>query len=204
MRKIFVSLLFLTTLLFSYAFEEKQELTKSCDDGNANSCLIMAKLSERNSLLQQSKNTPESREFYKKAASFYAKGCSNNESASYVDDCVNLANLYLTGNGVSQSFSTAKKLFDDACEKDNQNACIGLGSMYLAGSGVRQDDAKSRTYFENACVKEDANGCFLLAMMYDTGKGAKKNKKQALEYYGKACDYNLEVGCVEYKRLKNN
>lgn len=198
MKKIIIFLVVVINLVFAQNLEEKQQMNKRCDDGDANICYALAKISERSGSLLQNKNTPESRMYYKKAAEGYKKQC---EEASDIASCAIIGNMYLNGQGISEDQFKAKEYFTKACEAKEQEGCVGIGKLHLTGVSARKDFNKAKEYFISACNNKNQNGCLFMAQMYEEGKGVGKSKSLAKEYYGKACDNNSGIGCAKYAEM---
>ena len=81
------------------------------------------------------------------------KGDANSE--------INLAYRYYNGNGLTQSFTQAYKLYARAAEKVEankqaaRNAQVNLGNMYVSGHGVEIDLVRAMMWFELSAYNGD-------------------------------------------------
>jgi len=130
---------------------------------------------------------------YITAAELFKKACDS----GYAAGCNNLGVLYESGQGVSQNYSMAVKLFEKACEKSvNNGVCykfVGLFNiMYTTNIGTKQDYSFDAKIFKEYCNSNNnekiAIGCNNLGLLYADGKGVKKNYFTASMLYQKACN----------------
>jgi TPR repeat protein len=73
------------------------------------------------------------------------------------DAPVQLAELYINGNGVPQSCEQAVVLLKTAATKDNARACNRLASLYANGTCVPRDRVKAYHWFRSALVGDPNN-----------------------------------------------
>ncbi|MFW9619049.1 MAG: tetratricopeptide repeat protein [Sulfurospirillum sp.] len=59
-------------------------------------------------------------------------------------------------------FTTAKELFEKACNEGDAAGCYNLVTMYENGQGVKQDLFKAVQFFEKACDNGYVTGCSIL------------------------------------------
>jgi hypothetical protein len=128
---------------------------------------------------------------FSKAVILYKKACDNND----LRGCVNLGDLYASGNGITQDNVQAVSLYTKACDKNEPFGCTSLGLMYEEGRGVTQDKIKAVNIYEKACQNNSAIGCSLLALMYIKGSGTNQNNSKAKEYFTKACNLGNSESC---------
>ena len=76
-----------------------------------------------------------SAEHYEKAAALYRKDAELGVIAAQM----NLAIMYMDGQGVPQDFKEAAKWFAKAAEQGNAEAQHNLGQLYQDGKGVAQN-----------------------------------------------------------------
>ena len=109
--------------------------------------------------------------------------------------CLELGSMYHVGNGVAQSFSHARALYEQACNLGAAKGCSSLGYMYESGhSGSNLK--KASEFYERACVNGDASGCESLAMLYENGKGVSEDMQKAVDYYDRACSGGASSSCA--------
>ena len=62
--------------------------------------------------------------------------------------------MYEFGQGVPQSYSKAKKLFEKAAKQNHSSAQYNLGVMYEKGYGVEQSDSKAKKWWKKAVEQQ--------------------------------------------------
>ncbi len=65
--------------------------------------------------------------------------------------CNELGERHTHGDGVSQDYQRAAKLFQRACAGGEMAACTNLGILYQVGEGVSQDESRAERLFQLAC-----------------------------------------------------
>jgi hypothetical protein len=78
--------------------------------------------------------------------------------------CNDLGERHTHGDGVSQDYDRASKLFQRACAGGELAACTNLGILYKVGEGVSQDELRAERLFQLACNggAGDETACGLL------------------------------------------
>jgi len=117
--------------------------------------------------------------------------CDHNDGKA----CLELGSMYHVGNGVTQSFSHARALYEQACNLGVAKGCSSVGYMYENGH-AGTDLAKATGFYERACVNGDAAGCGSLAVMYEDGKGVVEDMQKAVDYYDRACSGGQSSSCA--------
>jgi TPR repeat protein len=102
--------------------------------------------------------------------------------------CLDLAVLYLDGEGVPKDVARATSLFVEACNGGEPAGCFNAGLMYYQGSGVAQDFAVAVADFEDACLGGSSEACANLGGLHEKGGivGAASPEKAAA-YFRRAC-----------------
>ncbi|KAJ3112465.1 hypothetical protein HK100_002320, partial [Physocladia obscura] len=95
---------------------------------------------------------------------------------------------YYNGNGVSQDYASAMRLFLQAGNRGYVEAQAILGVMYANGRGVPKDDKLAVEQFRKAAEQGNAFGQNNLGTMYRDGKGVLKDDKLAVEWFRKAAE----------------
>ncbi len=80
-----------------------------------------------------------------------------------------LANRYLSGNGVAQSQFDALHWFREAAANGNHNAQYNLAVMYLNGMGVVENTEEALRWFRAAADNGDATSQYNLGVFYANG-----------------------------------
>lgn len=73
--------------------------------------------------------------------------CQQGQNAA----CNELGERHTHGEGVSQDYERAAKLFQRACAGGEMPACTNLGILYKVGEGVSQDEMRAERLFALAC-----------------------------------------------------
>ncbi len=81
------------------------------------------------------------------------------------DAMVNLATLYVKGQGVSKNMAKAAELFDAAVKKGHELGAYYLGGMYENGVGVPKDHERAHGYYEFAAGKGNVSSMVKLGVM---------------------------------------
>ena len=91
----------------------------------------------------------------------------------------NLAQMYRTGQGVTQDYKTAVKWYTPAAEQGIALAQANLAQMYRKGQGVSQDDKTSVNWYTLAAEQGHALAQYNLGVMYGNGKGVTQDNVYA-------------------------
>ncbi len=77
--------------------------------------------------------------------------------------CNELGERHTHGDGVSQDYDRAAKLFQRACAGGEMAGCTNLGILYKVGEGVSRDELRAERLFQLACNggSGDARACSL-------------------------------------------
>ena len=116
--------------------------------------------------------------------------------------CYMLGNFYYNGLGVRQSYEKALQYSKKACDLGSGEACASVGWEYYKGEGVKKDLKTALKFYTKSCKLEFGAGCGLLGVFYHDGDVVKQNLSKAKELFGKACDLGEQIGCDDYKELK--
>ena len=121
--------------------------------------------------------------------------------AGDVDAQLKLADIYKSGDGVSQDYAEAVKWYRLAAEQGDPDAQASLGVAYRDGSGVAQDKIEAVRWFRVAAEAGDGKGMNELGFAYFSGNGVAKDIDQALRWFRAAAAagntiaaWNLAVG----------
>jgi uncharacterized protein len=116
---------------------------------------------------------------YSKAIAWTNKAIEQNNSRAKV----NLAILYLNGEGVPYDYTKALELLNQAYKTGSMKAARYLGIMYERGLGVPQDYAKAAGYYEQSNQNKDITGQYRLAKLYEQGLGVPRDFVKARGLY---------------------
>lgn len=135
---------------------------KGCNMGDGPSCTylgiyFMAKENKYNSFV------------WAKAKGYFGRGnrlnkekCFNKNSTLFDIEgrnCYYLAESYDVGIGVKSNKTTARTLYEKACDLKFEKACTEAGKFYLEGDTVKKNPEKANNYFYIGCLMGDADGC---------------------------------------------
>jgi hypothetical protein len=100
----------------------------------------------------------------------------------------NLAVLYERGNGVTQDYKEAMRLYQIAAGKGILLAAVNIGNFYNAGLGVAQDPAEAARWYREPAEHGIAVAQFDLAVLYAKGRGRTQDDERAAALYRKAAE----------------
>ncbi len=102
-----------------------------------------------------------------------------------------VADMYLSGTGVTQDYNEAIAWFTKAAENGEPIAQLQTALLYLTGKGAKRNLRKARQFLEKAADHEwylpGVNEAqVLLADLYYTGKGGARDLPKAAHWYQQA------------------
>jgi len=103
---------------------------------------------------------------------------------------VELGNMCLRGEGITQDYSQAFNNFQEAVELGYAPAMCRLALMYQKGIKVDQDFSKAFELYDLAAKKDDVGGYYGAGYLTYKGFGVTQNYDKALEYFQKGADKN--------------
>jgi len=122
--------------------------------------------------------------------------CKNNNQ----EGCYKLAESYLHGLAVPQSYKKALELYQVPCKKGIANACTQIGFI----SELNRDTFTAVDYYAKGCSLGDNEfGCASLGMYYSKGIAVRQDYNKALELLGKGCDAKNAEACKEYSIINS-
>lgn len=104
---------------------------------------------------------------------------------------VELAELYLFGDGVEQNIDEAVRLIKDAALKGNPHGEVLLAMLYHDGVGVGKDHKEAFKWFMASAQQGDVSAKYWLGTCYEDGKGVESSPQQAIKWYKEAADGGL-------------
>ncbi|MHA7833554.1 MAG: tetratricopeptide repeat protein [Algiphilus sp.] len=110
------------------------------------------------------------------------------------DAMINLANLYVQGQGVPRDLAVAADWYRRAAEAGDPVAQVHFGEAIEAGAGVPRDNREAARWFRKAAEQGDAQAAFNLGVMLATDYGAglehssEAQRRAALDWLSKAAD----------------
>lgn len=138
----------------------------------------------------------------RKAADYFAKGCSYND----LEACVDVGDLAVrTGD-----YGKARMAFQHGCELGSGVACVRDAELLDGGLGGAKDSATAGPLFKKAFDKltpqcpatgwADGAACAWLGWMFEHGKGAPKDLTKALTAYRSGCTAGHGEACMSLGR----
>lgn len=106
----------------------------------------------------------------------------------YIDQQMELANVYLSGRGVPQNLPEAARWFKRAAELGNPVAANTIGFFYQQGIGIRADPERAEHWFQMAAASGSSLAKVNLGLMYLQGLGVHQNLARAREYFQRASE----------------
>jgi Protein kinase domain/Sel1 repeat len=97
-----------------------------------------------------------------------------------------LGNMFMEGEGVSQSYDEAARWYRKAADRGNANAMLLMAGLYYMGQGVPMDLTAAAQWFTWASDAGDASAKYDLGQMYEGGLGVAKDSGKALQLYREA------------------
>ena len=126
------------------------------------------------------------------------------------NDCLQLAQRYIDGNGAQRDLAHAARLYRRACDRDLAVGCMRLGEMHTSGQGAEQDSGKASEMFarayelgdpnalglwQHACETGVGDGCTMLANRYLKGDGMPKDRVRGMALLANACSQGDDKAC---------
>ena len=102
-----------------------------------------------------------------------------------------LANRYLSGNGVAKDLKKAVTFLGKAADGGIAPAQYNLGLLYETGSGVQKNAGQAFSWYQKAASQGHARAQHNLGTLYAQGKGTPKNYKKAAHWFGKGSENGL-------------
>jgi TPR repeat protein len=158
-------------------------LSRACDAGNAQTCLLLAS-ALRGKVAGVPSDLP-------RAKAVLERQCTKSPRSFSSNACDELGTMYRKGDGVARSLEQARKYFENACLPNNGNTpgCIHLAEMYEAGEGGAKNPAFALELYQKHCTTGGKTaGCVPAARINESGaNGVTRNPKKAAELYTLAC-----------------
>lgn len=124
-------------------------------------------------------------------------------AAAGISDCdLLLGRWYEYGQGVSQSFAEAKRLYTDAAASDG-HGYVALGKMAELGHGQDVDYAAALKDYTEATQQKRPAGESDLARLYERGLGTPADAAMAVTWYRKAAYHFDDAGWEGLDRLQS-
>lgn len=114
----------------------------------------------------------------------------------FVNQEIELAAAYFTGNGVEHDAKLAAYWYQKAAESGNPESQNLLGSLYEVGLGVRADPARALHWYQLSAASGLSDAAVNLGVIYALGLGVKKDVSVAAGYFEKAVQKGNGTGAT--------
>ena len=104
-------------------------------------------------------------------------------AAGNLNSQVDLALLYLFGEGVEQDTEKAMSLIRDAADKGNRYGELWMGICYRDSYGVENDYDEAFRWFMSSAQKGNMSAMGMLGEAYKYGQGTEQDLDKAIYYY---------------------
>lgn len=104
-------------------------------------------------------------------------------AAGNLNSQVDLALLYLFGEGVEQDTEKGVSLIRDAAEKGNRYGELWMGMCYKNAYGVETDYDEAFRWFMSSAQKGNVSAMGMLGEAYKYGQGTEQDLAKAIDYY---------------------
>ena len=108
-----------------------------------------------------------------------------------VDACVQLADMYATGNQVPRDLARAAEMYQHACDLGAAETCNTLGEIYERSHEMEGGQQRAEEMFRLACQGNSAAGCLNLGLAL----AARDDKKSAAALFERSCTAGWTAGC---------
>jgi TPR repeat protein len=99
-----------------------------------------------------------------------------------------LAHLYVTGEGVTNSYDQAAILYRKSAEQGNASGEAGLAELCEAGRGVKKDMTEAFKWYRSAAAHGSAAAQYALGFHYEAGSGVAQDQAEATKWYRLAAE----------------
>lgn len=100
---------------------------------------------------------------------------------SDVEEQLEIADKYYTGNGVVKNYKEAFKYYKKAAENGNANAQYMLAGMYYTGEGGAKDLQEMYKWYKKAAEQGHSDAQYIVGLEYYSRSGIAKDYKKAFE-----------------------
>lgn len=112
------------------------------------------------------------------------RAAASSDAAAQVD----LAQLYLDGNGVAADPARAARLFEDAALQGHVEAQYRLAVLYEEGRGRDKDATLALFWYDSAATRGSVAAALRLAAVYAEGRIVPRDYVRAASWYRRAAD----------------
>lgn len=105
--------------------------------------------------------------------------------------CIQLGEMYATGNRVPRDMSRAAEMYQQACDHGAMEMCNTLGEIYERGQELEGGVLRAEELFRIACDGGSAAGCLNLGLAL----ASRDDKKTAAVLFERSCTAGWTAGC---------
>ncbi len=128
------------------------------------------------------------------AAEWYRRAADKGHAGAQM----NLAMMYVDGQGVPRNISQAIAWFEKAADRGDAIAMFSLGSIYETGADrVARNLAKAAAWYHKAAAQENETAQYRLGMLYRDGRGVTRDRAHAIDWLRKAADQDETDAQIE-------
>lgn len=113
--------------------------------------------------------------------------CTGGEVAA----CIELGEMYATGNRVTRDMGRAAELFQQACTLGAADVCNRLGEIFERGQELEGGMTRAEELFRQACNGGSPPGCLNLGL----AASSRDDNKHATELFERSCTAGWTPGC---------
>jgi uncharacterized protein len=114
----------------------------------------------------------------------------------FVNQEIELAEAYFTGNGVEHDVKLAAYWYQKAAESGDPESQNLVGSLYEVGLGVPVDAARALHWYQLSAASGLSDAAVNLGVIYELGLGVKKDVLVAAQYFEKAVQRGNGTGAT--------
>jgi len=114
--------------------------------------------------------------------------------------CIQLGEMYATGNRVPRDMSRAAEMYQQACDQGAVEVCNTLGEIYEKGQELEGGMARAEQLFRIACDGGSAAGCLNLGLAL----ASRDDKKTAAGLFERSCTAGWTAGCHRFALALEN
>lgn len=163
-------------------------LSVACDGGDLAACVVFA--------WSRTEDVPGLFDPGAKDAAAGAAAMQKACDGGIARACVDLAEMYDLGVGVTADAGRASTLLDGACAQGEHEACAKMGQRLLEGTGGPVDPARAIALLTADCTAASGLSCVVLGGAMSRGTGAPVDPMRGLALVKTACDAGVPAGCT--------
>ena len=112
-------------------------------------------------------------------------------TSGQVGACMQLGDMYATGNQVPRDVNRAAEMYQHACDLGAAETCNTLGEIYERSHEMEGGQLRAEEMFRLACSGNSAAGCLNVGLAL----AARDDKKAAAALFERSCTAGWTAGC---------